>query len=61
METANSTIGFGSSAAEAVGPLIAAGLFPLVGLRGVLLVDVVSFLVSAVLLATLPFTPADDR
>ncbi|MEK8105275.1 MFS transporter [Micromonospora sp. M12] len=54
LETANSTLGFGSNAAEAVGPLLAAALFPLVGLRGVLLVDAVSFLVSAVLLATLP-------
>lgn len=54
LETANSTLGFGSNSAEAVGPLLAAALFPLVGLRGVLLVDAVSFLVSAVLLATLP-------
>ncbi|WP_410817892.1 MFS transporter [Micromonospora sp. 050-3] len=58
LETANSTLGFGSNAAEAVGPLLAAALFPLVGLRGVLLVDAVSFLVSAVLLATLPSLPA---
>ncbi|MFI6237536.1 MFS transporter [Micromonospora sp. NPDC050784] len=58
LETANSTLGFGSNAAEAVGPLLAAALFPLVGLRGVLLVDAVSFLVSAVLLATLPALPA---
>ncbi|MER7591497.1 MFS transporter [Micromonospora sp. NPDC127501] len=57
LETANSTLGFGSNAAEAVGPLLAAALFPLVGLRGVLLVDAVSFLVSAVLLATLPSLP----
>ncbi|MBG6065634.1 MFS family permease [Micromonospora ureilytica] len=58
LETANSTLGFGSNGAEAVGPLLAAALFPLVGLRGVLLVDAVSFLVSAVLLATLPSLPA---
>ncbi|MGC5285496.1 MFS transporter [Micromonospora sp. DT231] len=58
LETANSTVGFGSNAAEAAGPLLAAALFPLVGLRGVLLVDAVSFLVSAVLLATLPSIPA---
>lgn len=57
LETANSTLGFGSNAAEAVGPLLAAALFPLVGLRGVLIVDAVSFLVSAVLLATLPSLP----
>ncbi|MGW2626842.1 MFS transporter [Micromonospora taraxaci] len=58
LETANSTLGFGSNGAEAVGPLLAAALFPLIGLRGVLLVDAVSFLVSAVLLATLPALPA---
>ncbi|RQX19132.1 MFS transporter [Micromonospora ureilytica] len=58
LETANSTLGFGSNGAEAVGPLLAAALFPVVGLRGVLLVDAVSFLVSAVLLATLPSLPA---
>ncbi|MFF4880164.1 MFS transporter [Micromonospora sp. NPDC000668] len=58
LETANSTVGFGSNGAEAVGPLIAAALFPLVGVRGLLLVDAVSFLVSAVLLATLPSLPA---
>ncbi|MEV4824379.1 MFS transporter [Micromonospora sp. NPDC049274] len=58
LETANSTIGFGSNAAEAAGPLLAAALFPLVGVRGLLLVDAVSFLLSAVLLATLPSLPA---
>ncbi|RLP97893.1 MFS transporter [Micromonospora sp. CV4] len=58
LETANSTVGFGANAAEAVGPLIAAALFPLVGVRGLLLVDAVSFLVSAVLLARLPSLPA---
>ncbi|MFE9913599.1 MFS transporter [Micromonospora sp. NPDC005553] len=64
LETANSTLGFGSNAAEAIGPLLAAALFPLVGLRGVLLVDAVSFLVSAMLLATLPSLPpttGDER
>ncbi|MFF0155033.1 MFS transporter [Micromonospora sp. NPDC005203] len=58
LETANSTVGFGSNAAEAAGPLLAAALFPLVGVRGLLLVDAVTFLVSAVLLATLPSIPA---
>ncbi|MET7964609.1 MFS transporter [Micromonospora zamorensis] len=57
LETANSTFGFGANTAEAVGPLIAAALFPVVGVRGLLLVDAVSFLVSAVLLATLPSLP----
>jgi MFS family permease len=51
---ANSTLGFGTNGAEALGPLLAAALLPLLGIRGVLLVDAVSFLVSAVLLARLP-------
>ncbi|MFI6258454.1 MFS transporter [Micromonospora zamorensis] len=58
LETANSTVGFGANTAEAVGPLIAAALFPVVGVRGLLLVDAVSFLVSTALLATLPSLPA---
>ncbi|MEU7611509.1 MFS transporter [Micromonospora sp. NPDC049204] len=58
LETANSTVGFGANAAEAAGPLLAAALFPLVGVRGLLLADAVTFLVSAVLLATLPSLPA---
>ncbi|WP_280356245.1 MFS transporter [Nocardia otitidiscaviarum] len=62
LATANSTIGFGANAAEAFGPLLAAALLPFLGIRGVLLVDAASFLLSAlVLLATRPMppTPAD--
>lgn len=51
---ANTVLGFGSNAAEALGPLLAAALIPLVGLRGVLLVDAVSFGLSALLLLKLP-------
>ena len=57
LEAANSTLGFGTNASEALGPLLAAALFPLVGIRGVLLVDAASFLVSAALLASLPSLP----
>ncbi|GGO32202.1 MFS transporter [Micromonospora parathelypteridis] len=57
LEAANSTVGFGTNGGEAIGPLLAAALFPLMGVRGVLLVDAVSFLLSAVLLATLPRMP----
>lgn len=57
LETANSTIGFGTNGAEAVGPLIAAALFPFIGVRGVLLVDAASFLLSALLLTKLPSMP----
>lgn len=58
LETANATLGFGTNGAEALGPLMAAALFPLVGVRGVLLVDAVSFLVSAALLASVPSLPS---
>jgi len=57
LETANSTLGFGTNASEALGPLLAAALFPLVGVRGVLLADAASFLVSAALLASVPSLP----
>ncbi|HEY0093583.1 MAG TPA: MFS transporter [Archangium sp.] len=57
LETANSTLGFGTNASEALGPLLAAALFPLVGVRGVLLADAASFLVSAALLASLSSLP----
>jgi MFS family permease len=54
LESANSALGFGSNAAEVIGPLLAAALLPLLGIRGVLLVDAASFVVSALLLAGLP-------
>ncbi len=57
LEAANSTLGFGTNGAEALGPLIAAALLPFVGIRGVLLVDAASFLLSAVLLVRLPALP----
>jgi MFS family permease len=57
LETANSTIGFGTNGAEAIGPFIAAALFPVIGVRGVLLVDAASFLLSALLLTTVRSLP----
>lgn len=54
---ANSLIGFGTNGAEVVGPLLAAAMLPLMGVRGVLLVDAVSFVVSAVLLSRLGALP----
>ncbi len=39
LESANAALGFGSHGTEAVGPLAAAVLLPLIGIRGVLLVD----------------------
>lgn len=57
LETANSTIGFGTNGAEAIGPFIAAALFPVLGVRGILLVDAASFLLSALLLTRLRSLP----
>jgi MFS family permease len=54
LEAANSALGVGTYGLEALGPLIAAALFTLSGIRGVLLVDVGTFVVSAVLLTRLP-------
>jgi MFS family permease len=59
LAAANSTIGFGTNGAEAIGPFLAAALFPLAGVRGLLLVDAASFLASALLLTRLrPLPPA---
>jgi MFS family permease len=57
LEAANSTLGFGTNGAEALGPLLAAALLPPIGIRGVLLVDAASFAVSALLLVGLPALP----
>lgn len=54
LETANAALGVGTYGFEALGPLIAAALFALTGIRGVLLVDVATFAISAALLSTLP-------
>jgi MFS family permease len=54
---ANSLLGFGTNGAEVVGPLLAAVLLPLVGVRGALLVDAASFLLSALLLTRLGSLP----
>lgn len=62
LERANSALGFGANGTEALGPLVAAALLPVVGIRGVLLVDAATFAVSTVLLTLLPRlppTPAD--
>jgi MFS family permease len=57
LESANAALGFGSNGMEAMGPLVAAALLPLIGIRGVLLVDVATFLGSALLLVSLPRLP----
>lgn len=57
LPAANSTLGFGTNGAEAIGPLLAAALLPIAGVRGVLLIDAASFLLSALLLIRLPAVP----
>ena len=57
LEGANSALGFGTNGSEALGPLLAAALLPMMGVRGVLLVDAATFLISAALLASLPPLP----
>jgi len=57
LEKANSAIGFGANGMEALGPLLAAALLPVLEIRGVLLGDAATFAVSAVLLARLPAVP----
>ncbi len=63
LEGANAAIGIGTNGGEALGPLVAAILLPVVGVRGALLVDAATFVVSALLLAVLPLrlrTPETD-
>lgn len=57
LEAPNSAMGFGTHGAEVLGPAAAAALFGVAGIRGVLLADAVSFLVSAFLLASVPSLP----
>jgi MFS family permease len=57
LEGANSALGFGTNGSEALGPLVAAALLPVMGVSGVLLVDAATFLASAALLAYLPALP----
>lgn len=54
LEQANTVLGFGTQGLEAVGALLAAALLLVVDARAVLAIDVVTFLVSPVLLAGLP-------
>lgn len=51
---ANAALGAGTYGLEALGPLVAAALIPLAGVRGVLAVDAATFAVSALLLTLLP-------
>lgn len=64
LESANATLGAGTYGLEALGPLVAAGLFLVTDIRGILLVDAATFLVSAIMLSRLPSlppAPSEDR
>jgi MFS family permease len=54
---ANSAVGLGTNGSEVAGPLLAAALFPVLGVSGVLLADAATFALSAALLGTLPALP----
>jgi MFS family permease len=54
LERANAAVGAATNGGEALGPLVAAVALPVLEIRGVLLVDAASFLVSAALLGLLP-------
>ncbi|HEY3511758.1 MAG TPA: MFS transporter [Kribbella sp.] len=57
LEAANSALGAGTNGLEAIGPIIAAGLFLITDVRGILLIDAATFFVSAGLLSRLPRIP----
>ncbi|WP_459707862.1 MFS transporter [Actinophytocola sp. KF-1] len=62
LPAANAALGFGANAGEVLGPLVAAALVGVIGVPGVLVVDAVSFGVSALLLLAVPSlrpAPAD--
>lgn len=57
LEAANSALGAGTNGLDAVGPILAAGLFLITDVRGILLIDAATFFVSAGLLTRLPKIP----
>jgi MFS family permease len=57
LESANAALGFGTYGFELVGPLAGALLLPVAGIRGMLLIDALTFLLSALLLSRLPGLP----
>jgi MFS family permease len=61
LERANAAVGVATNGGETLGPLVAALLLPVLEVRGVLLVDAASFLVSAALLGFLPALAGPGR
>jgi len=54
LERANALLGFGTWGLDAIGPLLAAALLPFLDVRGLLVVDALSFVVSVPFLLRLP-------
>lgn len=54
LERANALLGFGTWGLDAVGPLVAAALLPFLDVRGLLVVDAVSFFLAVPFLLRLP-------
>jgi MFS family permease len=54
LERANAAIGFGTNGMDSAGPLAGAALLALLSVRELLLIDAATFVISAMLLATLP-------
>lgn len=57
LESANAALGFGTHGFDLIGPLAGAALLPVVGIRGMLLADALTFVISAALLSRLPGLP----
>lgn len=64
LERANALLGFGTWGLEAVGPLLAAALLPFLDVRGLLVVDAVTFVLAVPFLLRLPAlgpAPREER
>ncbi|WP_143831789.1 MFS transporter [Nocardiopsis sp. CNR-923] len=62
LEPANASIGFGTNGAEAAGPLLAAVLFPFLGIQGVLFGAAAAYVFSALILLGLrPLPPVREE
>jgi MFS family permease len=59
LESANALMGAGTHGLDSAGPLVAAALLPLLGVRGVLAIDTLTFLVAGLLLLRLPQIPPE--
>ncbi|HEV3505898.1 MAG TPA: MFS transporter, partial [Actinomycetes bacterium] len=59
LNRANAAVGVATNGGETLGPLVAALALPVLDVRGVLLVDAATFLVSAAMLGFLPAMPGD--